>query len=114
VAAGSAGMAQAPSTTSTQRSVKITYTAAKAAGYLAHIQTTSGGTNIVTFAPAKQYRSLVVSTPSFTAGTSFGLYRGGTCTGTVTDGLYQGGTYSGGLGPTAFTTTNIVTNVSAP
>jgi hypothetical protein len=114
VAAGSAGMAQAPSTTSTQRSVKITYSSTKSAGYLAHIQRTTGGTNIVTFAPAKQYRSLVVSTPLFTSGLSCGLFRGGSCTGTVTDGLYQGGTYSGGTGPTTFTTTSIVTNVSAP
>ncbi|HVP12976.1 MAG TPA: carbohydrate-binding domain-containing protein [Phycisphaerae bacterium] len=114
VAAGSAGMAQAPSPSSTQRSVKVTYSATKSAGYLAHIQTTSGATNLLTFAPAKQYRSLVFSAPTLTAGLSCGLYRGGTCTGTPTDGLYQGGTYSGGAGPTTFTTTGIVTNVSAP
>lgn len=112
VAAGSANMAQAPSTTSTQRSVKITYAANKAAGTLAHIRTTVGGVYVLTFAPAKQYRSLVVSCPAFTAGTSFGLYRGGTCTGVPVDGLYQGGTYSGGAGPTTFVTTGIVTNVN--
>jgi len=112
VAAGSAQMAQAPSSTSTQRSVKITYAQTKTAGTLAHIRTTSGGTYIVTFAPAKAYRSLVVSSPAFTAGLSCGLYRGGTCSGTVTDGLYSGGTYSGGAGPTTFTTTNIVTTVN--
>ncbi len=114
VAAGSAGMAQAPSTTSTQRSVKITYSANKTAGTLAHIQTTSGGTYVVTFAPTKRYRSLVVSCPAFAAGTSFELYRGGSSTGVVTDGLYQGGTYSGGTKTNTFTTNNIVTNVSAP
>ncbi len=112
VAAGSANMAQAPSTTSTQRSVKITYAANKAAGTLAHIRTTVGGVYVLTFAPAKQYRSLVVSCPAFTAGTSYGLYRGGTCTGVPVDGLYEGGTYSGGAGPTTFVTTNIVTNVN--
>lgn len=112
IAAGSAGMAQAPSSSSTQRSVKITYAQTKTAGTLAHIRTTSGGTYIVTFAPAKAYRSLVVSSPAFTAGLSCGLYRGGTCSGIVTDGLYSGGTYSGGSGPTTFTTTNIVTNVN--
>ncbi len=112
VAAGSAQMAQAPSTTSTQRSVKITYSTTKAAGTLAHIRKTSGGDHIVTFAPSKQYRSLVVSSPLFTAGLSCGLYRGGTCSGTVTDGLYEGGTYSGGAGPTTFTTSGIVTNVN--
>ncbi len=114
VAAGSAQMAQAPSTTSTQRSVKITHSATKAAGTLAHMQTTIGGTYVVTFAPAKQYRSLVVSCPAFVAGTSCELYRGGSSTGVVTDGLYQGGTYSGGTKTNTFTTNNIVTNVSAP
>ncbi|MBN1513474.1 MAG: carbohydrate-binding domain-containing protein [Phycisphaerae bacterium] len=114
VAAGSAQMAQAPSTTSTQRSVKINYNANKAAGTLAHIQTTAGGTYVVTFAPAKPYRSLVVSCPAFVAGTSCELYRGGSSTGVVTDGLYQGGTYSGGTKTNTFTTNNIVTNVSAP
>lgn len=114
VAAGSAGMAQAPSTGSTQGSVKITYSSAKAAGTLAHIQTSSGGTDILTFAPAKTYRSLVFSAPTLTAGASFTLWRGGTCTGTVLDGLYSGGTYSGGTQTNTFTTTNIVTNVSAP
>ncbi|HNQ23689.1 MAG TPA: carbohydrate-binding domain-containing protein [Phycisphaerae bacterium] len=114
VAAGSAGMAQAPSTTSTQRSVKITYSTSKTPGTLVHIQTTTGGTSILTFAPSKTYRSVVFSAPTLTAGTSFGLYRGGTCTGTVLDGLYTGGTYSGGTLTNTFTTTNIVTNVSAP
>jgi hypothetical protein len=114
VAAGSAGMAQAPSTSSTQRSVKITYSATKTAGTLAHIQTTTGGTNLLTFAPAKTYRSLVFSAPTLTSGLSCDLYRGGSCTGTVVDGLYQGGTYSGGTKTNTFTTSSSVTNVNAP
>lgn len=114
VAAGSAQMAQAPSTSSTQRSVKITYGSDKAAGTIARIQTTSGATPVLTFAPAKVYRSLVFSAPTLTAGTSFQLYRGGTCTGTLLDGLYTGGTYSGGTSTNTFTTNSMVTNVSAP
>ncbi|MBP7747998.1 MAG: carbohydrate-binding domain-containing protein [Phycisphaerae bacterium] len=114
VAAGSAGMAQAPSNSSTQRSVKITYSQWKSAGTLVHIQKTSDSANILTFAPAKIYRSVVLSAPTLTAGTSYQLYRGGTCSGTVMDGLYSGGTYSGGTLTNTFTTTNIVTNVSAP
>lgn len=114
VAAGSAGMAQAPSTTSTQRSVKITYASNKAAATLAHIQKTTGGTDILTFSPAKTYRSLVFSAPTLTASTSFDLYTGGSSTGTVIDGLYQGGTYTPGTKTNTFTTTSIVTNVNAP
>ncbi|MEW6199402.1 MAG: carbohydrate-binding domain-containing protein [Planctomycetota bacterium] len=114
VAAGSAGMAQAPSTSSTQRSVKITYSSAKTAGTLVRIQTTTGGNDLVTFAPSKTYRSVVFSSPALTAGLSCELYRGGTSTGTVLHGLYQGGVYSGGTKTNTFATTNIVTNVSAP
>ncbi len=113
VAAGSAGMAEAPSSSSSQRSVKITYSQWKSAGTLAHIETTSGGSEIVTFAPSKMYRSLVVSSPDLVSGTSYDLYRAGSSTGTVTDGLYQGGTYSPGTKTNTFTTYSIVTNVNA-
>lgn len=114
VASGSAGMAQAPSPTSTQRSVKITYSSTKTAGTLVHIQTTSGGTDILTFAPSKSYRSVVFSAPTLLSGTSYDLYRGGSSTGAVTDGLYQGGTYTPGTKTNTFTTNSIVTNVNAP
>jgi len=56
----------------------------------------------------------VFSSPALTAGLSCDLYRGGTSTGTVVDGLYQGGVYTPGTKTNTFTTTNIVTNVSAP
>lgn len=114
IASGSAGMAQAPSSSSTQRSVKITYSASKTAGTMAHIQATNTGADIVTWVPSKQYRSLVVSSPALTSGLSCQLYRGGTSTGTLLDGLYTGGVYTPGTLTNTFTTTNIVTNVSAP
>ena len=113
VAAGSSQMAQAPSSSSSQRSVKITYSQWKSAGTLAHIATTSGGTNLATFAPSKSYRSLVFSSPALQAGTSYYLYRGGSSTGTVTDGLYEGGVYTPGTRTNTFTTNNIVTNLYA-
>jgi hypothetical protein len=115
IAAGSAGMAQAPSPSSTQRSIKITYATTKPAGTLAHLETTNTPhTYIFTFAPSKQYRSLVFSSPALTQGTSYDLYSGGSCTGTPIDGLYSDGTYSGGTRTNTFTITNIVTNVNAP
>ncbi|MGD8452719.1 MAG: carbohydrate-binding domain-containing protein [Phycisphaerae bacterium] len=115
IAAGSAGMAQAPSTSSTQRSIKITYGSNKAAGTLAHLQlTNSPYTSIFTFAPSKIYRSVVFSSPALTQGTSYGLYTGGSCTGMAIDGLYTDGTYSGGTRTNTITTYNIVTNVYAP
>ena len=114
IAAGSAGMAKAPSTTSTQRSVKITYASNKAAGVLAHIETSATHAEVMTFAPSKLYRSLVYSSPLLTAGGSFLLFSGGSSTGTLTDGLYTGGVYTPGTQTNTFTTTSSVTNVSAP
>jgi len=114
LAVGSSGMAQTPSTSSTQRSVKITYSATKTAGTLIHLQKTSGGTDVLTFAPAKSYQSCVFSSPNLASGTSYKLYKGGSSTGTVTDGLYSGGTYTAGTLTNTFTTSSIVTSVSAP
>jgi hypothetical protein len=115
IAAGSAGMAQAPSYSSTQRSIKITYSSNKPGGTLAHLETTNAPHSyIFTFAPSKQYRSIVFSSPDLTQGTSYDLYRGGSCTGNPIDGLYSDGTYSGGTKTNTFTINNIVTNVSAP
>jgi hypothetical protein len=113
VAAGSSFMAQAPSSSSTQRSVKITYNQWKTAGMLAHIQKTDG-TGVLTFAPAKMYRSLVFSSPVLQAGTTYQLYRGGSSTGTVVDGLYYGGTYTPGTLTNTFTVSGIVTSIYAP
>ncbi len=113
VGVGSAQMAQALSSTSTQRSVKITYSQWKTAGTLIHIRTAAGA-DVLTFAPAKAYRSCVFSSPNFLSGTSYKLYNGGSSTGTKTDGLYQGGTYTPGTLTNTFTTSSIVTNISAP
>jgi hypothetical protein len=111
VGVGSAGMVQAPSTTSTQRSLKITYSRWRTAGTLIHLET-ANGVNLLTFAPAKMYRSCVFSSPDLQAGTSFDLYQGGNSTGTVTDGLYEGGTYAGGTLLGTGTADNVVTHVS--
>lgn len=111
LAVGSSGMALAPSTTSTQRSVKITYSSWKAAGNLVRIQ--KNGSDVMTFAPAKAYRSVVFSDSTLTSGSSYNLYSGGSCTGTATDGLYDGGTYTPGTNLGSFSIQNIVTNLTA-
>lgn len=113
VAAGSSGMTQAPGTTSTQKSVMVTFGATRSAGTLFHVRT-SAGTGLVTFAPAKQYQSVVFSSPSLATGTAYEVYTGGSSTGTVTDGLYQGGTYTAGTKAASFTVSSVVTKVSAP
>lgn len=94
IAAGSAGMAQAPSTESTQNSIKVTL-ASQSAGTIVHIESESGE-EIATFAPAKQYSSFVISSSKIKTGTTYKVYVGGSSTGTVVNGLYSDGTYTKG------------------
>lgn len=110
VAVGSSGMAQAPSTTSTQYSLLLNFSSTQTANQLIHIQNSSG-TDILTFAPAKRYQSLAFSSSGLKYGSSYSVYLGGKSTGTVEDGLYSGGTYSGGSQYTTFTISSIVTTI---
>ncbi len=95
IAAGSAGMAQTPSADSTQASILFVLDQAPSAGTLFDLQTGSGD-NLLAYAPAKQYQSVLVSSPKLTVGSAYNAYLGGSMAGTATDGLYADGTYSGG------------------
>lgn len=110
LAVGSAGMAQAPSTTSPQRSVLINFRSTKTAGSLVSIQ--QSGTSICTFAPAKQYQSVLLSSPDLTEGAACRVYVGGSTTGTAVDGLYQVESYTPGTLSASFTVTGAVTRVT--
>lgn len=111
IAAGSSGMAQAPSSTSAQRAVKITYKSSQAKNTLATIKNASGN-NVISFAPSKQYASLVVCSPNIAANQTYSIYSGGSCSGTVADGLYIGGTLSGGSQKGSFTSSSVITETS--
>lgn len=114
IAAGSAGMAQAPGTTSTQPSVQVFFPSAQAAGTIAHIRTQSGE-ELLTFAPTKAYQSLVVSSPELEYGATYVIQAGGSSTGTAADGLYSDGTYTAGSEVASFTVAGAVTTAgSAP
>ena len=108
VAAGSSGMAQAPSTSSTQRSVHLKYQSARTG--MVNIQ--RSGTSLLTFVPAKSFQSLVFSAPTLTAASGYSAYKLGSSTGTLKDGLYTGGTYTPGTLSTTFTISNIVTTLN--
>lgn len=94
IAAGSSGMAQAPSTESIQNSIKVTLTS-QSANTIIHVESESGE-EIVTFAPAKQYSSFVISSSKIKTGTTYKVYAGGSSTGTSVNGLYSDGTYTKG------------------
>jgi hypothetical protein len=110
VAAGSSGMAMAPGTASTQYSVMYNYSSGQAAGTLFHLET-ADGTEILTFAPAKSYESVVISSSLLKNGTEYVIYSGGSSSGTVTDGVYAGGTYTPGTEVTSFTISSTVTSL---
>jgi hypothetical protein len=110
VAVGSSGMAQAPSTSSTQYSMMYNFASAQAAGMIVRIET-AGGEEILTFAPTKAYQSVVLSSPELENGLTYVVYSGGSSTGTVTDSLYSSGVYTAGTQVAEFTISGMVTGV---
>jgi hypothetical protein len=112
VAAGSSGMVQATSDTSTQAGVLMTYTKTQQAGTLLHLAD-SAGKNVITFAPTKNYQSVFISSPNVKKDTSYTLSSGGTATGTSVKGLYEdGSTYQGGTKVVDFKTSTLITWLS--
>ncbi len=107
IAVGSSGMAQAPTTSSTQSAVLLNVNG-QSAGTLINIQH-AAGESVLTFAPAKAYASILFSSPDLAQGTEYTLYLGGSATGTAVGGLYTDGTYSGGSEYGSFTQSSVVT-----
>lgn len=101
IASGSSGMAEGPSATSTQNSVKITLTS-QSAGTAISIKGSSGS-EIASFTPSKQYASVVISSPDIKSGSTYTVYAGGnevgsfTVSGTVSE-VTQSGASSGTTG----------------
>jgi hypothetical protein len=108
VAVGSSGMAQAPSTDSTQYSVIQNLSSMQSAGTMVHIEKTSGEA-VLTFIPIKAFQSVLISSPDLQNGESYVMYVGGSSTGTAVDGLITDGEYTPGTQAASFTITSIVT-----
>ncbi|AEY67299.1 carbohydrate-binding domain-containing protein [Clostridium sp. BNL1100] len=87
IAAGSSGMAQAPSEESSQNSINMYFPNLQEAGTIVHLQDSKGNT-ITTYAPEKEYQSVVISSPLLKKDSSYSLYAGGSLTG----GVYKAGT----------------------
>jgi len=112
IAAGSAGMAMAPSASPGQPSVMIILPSVQPAGTLVHIER-SGGESVLTFRPQKAYQSVVFSSPDLVRGSDYVLYTGGSATGTESDGLYSSGTYTPGEKIAEFSLAGGVTTVGS-
>lgn len=108
VAAGSAGMAEAPSDSSSVCSLMINFDQPQAAGTLICVQTEEGG-QVLCFAPGKQYQSVVLCSADLVEGTTYKVYLGGSCEGEAVDGLYAAGVYTPGTEYAAVTLSGMVT-----
>jgi hypothetical protein len=108
VAVGSAGMAQAPSTSSSQNSVLVNLESAQPAGTIVHVGS-EDGEEILTFVPTKAYQSLALSSPELKDGETYVVYVGGSATGSVTDSVYADASYSPGTEVARFTISSVVT-----
>lgn len=107
IAIGSSGMAQMPSSTSTQCSVSATVSSQSKAFWLLD----ANDEVIIAFRPSKSYSNIVISTPDITKGNSYKLYTGGTITGNSVFGIAEGDyTYTGGSLACTFNVTTSTTS----
>jgi hypothetical protein len=112
IAVGSAGMAMAPSETSTQYSVMQNFSSAVAGGTLFHLVSQSGE-EILTFQPTKAYQSVLVSSSELQNGETYLIYLGGSASDTPVDGLYAEGSYTPGEQAASLTISSMVTGAGA-
>ena len=110
VAAGSSGMAQTPSDSSTQKILNIKLTSQEA-NSIVNISS-SNGKNILTYSPSKPYSSVIVSTPEIKDNTKYTVSVGGSVIGEAKDGLYSDEKYSGGTEVSSEPVSSTITNIT--
>lgn len=81
ISAGSSGMLQTPSTTSTQYSVSVV--SSQSANTTITVKDSSGN-EIISYTPTKTFASIVISTPEIKKGESYTIYAGNTAITTLT------------------------------
>jgi len=111
VAAGSAGMAQAPSNGSSQPSIMMTFSTVQPAGKMFCIEDDSQKA-VLGFIPEKEYQTIVFSSPELKQGTNYTVYTGGKFTGNAKDGLITDGQYSSTTKVVSFKISKVVTYLS--
>lgn len=89
------GMNDSVSSSSSQAYIELTYASIQSAGTVICLKDSSGNV-VVSCYPDRTYQSVTLSTSALSVGSTYYLYSGGTCTGTLTYGIYSGGTHTGG------------------
>lgn len=92
IAAGSSGMAETPDSQSEQHSVAVGFESALDSGTLVTLCDNSGN-EIVSFAPAKKFSHIVISSPDIRDGETYTIYTGGSSKAEEEHGLYSSGGY---------------------
>lgn len=92
----------APSTSSTQNSVLMTFPDVQVAGTIVHL-TDQAGNSIATVAPPKEFTSVLISSEKLAKGETYTLYGGGQATGVETNGLFSEVEYKDGVKIADFT-----------
>lgn len=111
IVAGSSGMAEAPSENSQQYSVAVGIDATQEAGTLVTL-TDESGNEILSFAPAKTFDHIVISSPEIEKGKTYNIEIGGSSTLADSYGLYEKGGYKGdGTSAGSFTADKITSTV---
>lgn len=112
-AAGSSGMAQTVSDSSTQATVAISYDTVQQADTLMSLQTTAGEA-VIAYQPAKNYQTIVVSSPQLAVGETYTIATGGTTQAELTNGFSEHLSISDAedLGTFSFTDTSMTISQS--
>ena len=103
VAAGSSGMAQAPSKTSSQKVLNISLLSQEANTTVS--VKSSNGNELISYSPSKTYSSVIISTADIKSNTEYTVSVGGTSIGsattssTITSITQEGATSGGMMGP---------------
>ena len=94
ISAGSSGMLQTPSTSSSINTLSIVFDSS--VNGIIHIEDESGN-EVLTFKPSKTIKSLVFSSSLLKLNSTYKVYINGTYSKDEVDGIYTNGTYSGTL-----------------
>ncbi|MCU4162628.1 carbohydrate-binding domain-containing protein [Carboxylicivirga caseinilyticus] len=81
------------------------------AGSLIHLED-SNGNDLFTFAPERNYYSIIFSSDELSTGTTYKLYTGGSYSGDENDGLYTNGSYTSGSLRKTFTISSTISTVT--
>ncbi|MGX7243399.1 carbohydrate-binding domain-containing protein [Enterococcus quebecensis] len=109
-ASGSSGMAMSVSDSSSQPALSLYFDESNKAGTLINLKNSSGKT-ILSFAPAKEFSHVTISSPDLKVGETVTLSTGGQDTGTEKNGLYSNSNYSKGTELAKITIEDTLTSV---